>query len=144
MSEQGVVNGSCLCDAVKLSTTSANKKVGACHCGMCRKWGGSSLLVIECNSDLNFSSRENIGIYQSSDWAERGFCNKCGTHLFYRFKQNDLYYIPVGIFDNLEGLVFDHQIFIDKKPEFYSFANETKNLTEEETFAMFGSVADKL
>ena len=25
---------------------------------------------------------------QSSAWAERGFCKNCGSHLFYRLKEN--------------------------------------------------------
>lgn len=143
MSELSVVKGSCLCGAVSVSTTSTNNEVGACHCSMCRKWGGSSLLAIECGSDISFSGEENIGVYQSSEWAERGFCKKCGSHLFYRLKQNNQHFIPVGIFDNSEGLVFDHQVFIDEKPEYYSFANETKNMTGEEVFAMFASPSDK-
>ena len=143
MSELGVVKGSCLCKAVKVSTTSTNNEVGACHCGMCRKWGGSSLLVIDCSSDVSFEGEENIEVYQSSDWAERGFCKKCGSHLFHRLKQNNQHYIPVGIFDDRKGLVFDHQIFIDEKPEFYSFANKTKNMTGEEVFAMLTSLSEK-
>ena len=71
--------------------------------------------------------------------AERGFCKKCGSHLFYRLKQNNQHYIPVGIFDNSQDFVFDHQIFIDEKPEYYSFANETKNMTGEEVLLMFAS-----
>ena len=137
MSELSIIKGSCLCGAVNVSTTSTNNKVGACHCSMCRKWGGGALLVIECGSDVSFEGEENIGIYQSSEWAERGFCKKCGSHLFYKFKQKNQYYIPVGIFDNDEGLVFDHQVFIDEKPEYYSFANKTKNMTGEEVFAQF-------
>ena len=31
----------------------------------------------------------------------------------------------------------DNQIFIDEKPDFYSFANETTTLTGEEVFAQF-------
>ena len=137
MSNLNVVKGSCLCGAVKVSTTSTNKKIGACHCNMCRKWGGGAFLAVECGSDVSFEGQENIGIYQSSEWAERGFCKNCGSHLFYKFKQNNQYYVPVGILDNSEGLVFDHQVFIDEKPEYYSFANETKNMTGEELFAMF-------
>ena len=143
MSELSILEGSCLCGAVSVSTTSTNQEVGACHCSMCRKWGGSSLLAIECGSDVSFTGEENIGVYQSSEWAERGFCNKCGSHLFYRLKQNNQYYIPVGIFDNSEGLVFDHQIFIEEKPEYYSFANKTKNMTGEEVFAMFAPPSSK-
>jgi hypothetical protein len=140
MSDLNIVHGGCLCGAVGLSTTSIDRHVAACHCGMCRKWGGGALLAVECGSDVNFTGGENIGIYQSSEWAERGFCNKCGTHLFYRIKQNNQYYIPAGVFHNDQGFVLSHQVFIDEKPEYYSFANETKNLTGEELFAQFASL----
>jgi hypothetical protein len=143
MSEVSVANGSCLCGAVKVSKPNRSNKVAACHCNMCRKWGGGALLVVDCGSDVSFKGEENIGVYQSSEWAERGFCNKCGSHLFYRFKQNNQYYIPVGIFDNSEGLVFEHQVFIDEKPEYYSFANQTKNMTGEELFAQYAPPSEK-
>ena len=45
--------------------------------------------------------------------------------------------MPVGLFDNSEELKFDHQIFIDEKPDYYSFSNETKNMTGEEVIAQF-------
>lgn len=136
MSELSLVKGSCLCGAVKIATASINHHVAACHCSMCRKWGGGALLGVECDHGISFEGEENIGIYQSSEWAERGFCNKCGSHLFYRLKENHHYYIPVGIFDGELDLVFDLQVFIEEKPEYYSFANETKNMTGEELFAM--------
>ena len=142
MSELTVVKGSCLCKAVKLSTNSMNPHVAACHCNMCRKWGGGALMAVECSSDISFEGEENIGLYQSSKWAERGFCKKCGSHLFYRYKQNNQYYIPAGIFDRESSLVLEHQVFIDEKPEYYSFANETKNMTGEEIFAQFGSQSE--
>lgn len=143
MSELNVAKGSCLCGAVKVSTTSMNNHVAACHCSICRKWGGGAFLGVECNGDVSFEGEDHIGVYQSSEWAERGFCKKCGSHLFYRLKANNHYYIPVGIFDHQSGLVFDLQVFIDEKPEYYSFANETKNLTGEELFAMFASDSSK-
>lgn len=139
MSGVNDIKGSCLCGAVHLSTSSLNEHVAACHCQMCRQWGGGPLLAVECGSDVSFSGEDNIGVYQSSEWAERGFCQKCGSHLFYRLKQNSQYYIPVGIFDNSEGFVLEHQVFIDEKPDYYSFANETKNMTGAEVFAQFES-----
>jgi hypothetical protein len=143
MSNLSVVKGSCLCGAVKISTTSINRHVAACHCSMCRKWGGGALLGVECDSDISFQGEENIGVYQSSQWAERGFCNKCGSHLFYRLKESNHYYIPVGIFDEQSDLVFDLQVFIEEKPEYYSFANKTKNLTGTELFEQFASSESK-
>ena len=135
MSNAKVLTGSCLCGAVSISSSSISNHVAACHCSMCRKWGGGPLLGVECEGELSFSGAENIGVYQSSEWAERGFCKNCGSHLFYRLKENNHYYLPVGIFDNSEGLVFDLQVFIEEKPEYYSFANKTNNLTGAELFA---------
>ncbi|MEQ9448085.1 MAG: GFA family protein, partial [Rhodospirillaceae bacterium] len=71
---------------------------GACHCGTCRKWGGGPLLAVDCGEHVTIDGEENVSIYQSSDWAERGFCGKCGTHLFYRLTQQPFYVIPVGLF----------------------------------------------
>jgi hypothetical protein len=113
---------------------------------MCRKWGGAALLGVESNGEVCFSGEDNIGIYQSSEWAERGFCQNCGSHLFYRLKENNHYYIPVGIFDRFdtdENLVFDLQVFIEEKPDYYAFANQTKNMTGSELFALFTSSSEK-
>jgi hypothetical protein len=142
MSNLSVAKGSCLCKSVSISTTNRSNLMAACHCNMCRKWGGGAFLAIECGSNVSFEGEENIGVYQSSEWAERGFCQKCGTHLFYKFKQNNQYYMPVGLFDNSEGLIFEHQVFIDEKPEYYSFANETKNMTGAELFAQFAPTSE--
>ena len=39
--------------------------------------------------------------------------------------------------DDDKNLVFSHQVFIDEKPTFYSFSNETNNMTGAEIFAKF-------
>ena len=129
--------GGCLCGAVRFTAAACNHHVGACHCRMCRKWGGGPLLAIDCGTDVGFEGEESISVYPSSDWAERGFCARCGSHLFYRLKESGQYIMPVGLFDELETPVFDHQVFIDSKPGWYDFANETKNMTGEEVFAMY-------
>ena len=129
--------GSCLCGLVTITASSINKNLGACHCGMCRKWGGGPLLAVDCGKDVSIDGEDSIGIYSSSEWAERGFCKKCGTHLFYRFKGSSQYTVPAGIFNENTNLNFDHQIFIDEKPDYYSFSNETKNMTGAEVFEMY-------
>lgn len=134
--------GSCLCGAVRFAIKTANKSVGACHCSMCRKWGGGPLFAIECGSDVHFDGTDNISIFSSSDWAERGFCSTCGSHLFYRLKKEGHYAVPVGLFDDGEQWVFDQQIFVDEKPSFYAFANKTKNLTGAEVFAQYSAPSE--
>ena len=106
---------------------------------MCRKWTGGPLLAIEGGNDIDFEGSESISVFSSSEWAERGFCSKCGSNLFYRLKKEGHYSVPVGLLDGDENLVFEHQIFIDEKPSFYSFANETKNMTGAEVFAQYSA-----
>ena len=128
---------SCLCGAVSIKAAGISRTFYACHCDMCRKWSGGPALAVNCGSDVSINGAENITVFNSSEWAERGFCSRCGTHLFYRVKGQNQYIIPVGFFDNLQGLEFESQLFIDNKPEYYCFANETKNLTRAEVFARY-------
>ena len=129
--------GRCLCGAVKFTVKAMKNSVEACHCGMCRRWGGGPLMCVECGIDVTFEGEENITVYNSSDWAERGFCKKCGSHLFYRLKDSNEHQLPVGLFDNQKKFHFDLQVFTDRKPAFYSFANETKEMTEAEVIEKY-------
>lgn len=131
------IKGSCLCGAVQITAKPANKKVGACHCVMCRKWGGGPFMEINCGTEVLFNDQECITVYNSSDWAERGFCKMCGSHLFYRLKHSGEHQIPVGLFDGALDPDFDLQVFIDEKPSFYSFAEETRMMTAAEIYEKF-------
>lgn len=142
MSASKKCQGACLCGAVSLSITVNSHSVGACHCHMCQTWGGGPLLAVECDEQVDIHGKENVGVYASSDWAERGFCRQCGTHLFYRLRQGGHYEIPVGLLDSGESWDFDHQIFIDEKPKFYDFANSTRNMTGAEAFEAFTGSTD--
>ncbi len=131
--------GTCLCGAVTISAKAMSNNIGACHCNMCQKWAGSPLMAVDCGIDISIQGEENVTIFNSSDWAERGFCKTCGSNLFYRLKQDKKYFLPVGLLDDAEGLILSHQIFIDEKPSYYHFANETQNMTGTEVFAMYAS-----
>ncbi len=141
MSETFAGKGSCLCGAVRMEAASASHHFDACHCSMCRKWGGGPLMAVGCGSDVQIKGEENVGRFSSSEWAERGFCKQCGTHLFYHLKGNDYYVLPLGLFDNARDMQFHEQVFIEEKPGFYDFANHTGKLTGEELFARFAPPA---
>lgn len=129
--------GRCLCGAVELQFAQVADTVGVCHCSMCRRWGGGPFLAVDCGTGVSISGQDSVTVYSSSDWAERGFCNACGSHLFYRLKQTGQYIIPAGLLESGEGLTMDHQIFIDEQPHYYCFANDTKNMTGAEVFALY-------
>ena len=137
MSDHLTARGECLCGAVKLTAESASPTVGACHCDTCRQWTGGPFMAVDCGTAVELTGQEHLGIYASSEWAERGFCQQCGSGLFYKLKQSGQYIVSAGILDIEKDLVFDHQVFIDEKPNYYCFSNPTKDMTGAEVFAMF-------
>lgn len=94
-------------------------------------------MEISCGSDVTIDGEEFVSIYGSSDWAERGFCKKCGTHLFYRLKESQQHMVPVGLLGDDDRLVFKSQVFIDAKPGYYEFSNKTEDMTGAELFAKY-------
>lgn len=144
MSETNAAHGSCLCGKVRVTTRRVDQNIYACHCGMCRKWTGGPLFSVACGAEVTFDGAENIGVYSSSDWAERGFCTCCGTSLFYRIKGYAEYFMPAGLFDDVDSFRLHGQTFIDCKPDYYTFANQTQNMTEAEVMAMYADEIDAL
>jgi hypothetical protein len=133
--------GQCLCGAVKFSAEGVPHDVTACHCSMCRRWTGGPDLAVEAES-VTFDGEENIGRYRSSAWAERGFCKVCGSNLFYRLVEADRYLLAPGAFDDQSGFRMTLQVFVDDKPGYYSFADETEMMTGAEVFAMYAPKQD--
>ncbi|MFV0665299.1 GFA family protein [Denitromonas sp.] len=142
MTAHNHARGTCLCGAVTLSVARPATSVGACHCRMCRKWGGGPLLAVECGTAVTIAGEDSVTVFDSSPWAQRGFCKHCGTHLFYRLKEAQQYHLPAGLFDEAPGFSFDQQIFVDEQPAYYRFANDTRNLTGAEVFALYAPPAD--
>jgi hypothetical protein len=137
MSDEMTNKGSCLCGSVTITAKHLDPKVGVCHCSRCRKWTGGPLLAVHCGLEVTIDNEASVTVYPSSDWAERGFCKSCGSHLFYRFTESKEYIVPAGVFDDDRNFEMDHQIFIEEKPNYYSFANKTENMTGAEVFAKY-------
>jgi hypothetical protein len=130
------MQGQCLCGAVKV-TVEDTEEFAVCHCGMCRQWAGGPMMCLHCEEDIHVDGEDSVARYDSSEWAERCFCKSCGTHLFYHLKGQNQHFVSVGLFDNQHSFKMAHQIFIDKKPDYYAFSNQTPTMTEQQVFEMF-------
>ncbi len=141
MTELLDLQGQCMCGVVKFSATTKRLSVVACHCDMCRRWSAGPFMSLNCGT-VNFQDHENIGRVCSSEWAERGFCKSCGSNLFYKIVESNDYQMAVGLFDDQSKLRLSLQVFTERKPEFYQFANETKMMTGAEVGATFAPPSD--
>lgn len=129
------ISGRCLCGAVQFAADIAKRHVDICHCGMCRRWSGGPFMGVAHDGAVRFEGADNIGVYASSEWGERAFCRICGTSLYWHLKGTQLYSFSAGALDDQSDLSLALQIFVDEKPAFYDFANETEMMTGAEAMA---------
>lgn len=128
------LTGKCLCGAVSITLTGMRKEVDVCHCEMCRRTYGNFAAMVS-GAGFTVSGADHIGTYKSSDWAERSFCKKCGSALWYRFTPTDFTSFAAGHFDLPEGLPIKQQIFVDEKPDWYDLVQQSPMKTGEEIVA---------
>jgi hypothetical protein len=138
MADIETMTGGCLCGAVRYEARNVSPHYHACHCGMCRRWGGGPFLGVDAAS-VQFESEASILRYSSSEWAARGSCADCGSSLFYHFKPEDRYVLCAGSFDDQSALVLANEIYIDHKPAGYEFGGEQPVMTEAEVLANYGA-----
>ncbi len=129
-------SGKCLCGAVSFTAEGVETDHHACHCGMCRRWSGGPLFAA-ATQGVRFQGEDNVARYQSSDWAERGFCKVCGTNLFYHLKPTGQYMMCIGSFDDPSPFKLIGEIYIDHKPAGYAFAGNLPGMTEAEVIEKY-------
>lgn len=131
--------GSCLCGKIQFEVTLSDSKVHVCHCAWCRKWHGGPGMAAKFDVDVITNGEKNLKWYRSSEWFKRGFCAECGTHLFGKTDDGSYSGVHVGALDDESELELDAHIFIDKKPDYYEFADKSSRLTEKEFLDMVGA-----
>lgn len=136
MSHSEQMTGTCLCGAVSISVA-ASESVEACHCGMCRRWSSGPYLALHVGTDIQITGTDQVSRFRSSAEGERGFCKICGSHLFYYFVASKRYALSAGLFQNQADFLLTAQIYVDNKPDYYSFAENTHMMTEAEVIQQF-------
>lgn len=136
------IKGTCLCGSVSVSAVPNSKTMDACHCAMCRKWSAGPYMAIACGSNVTIEG-EGATAFRSSEWAERVFCNKCGTLIAWQLADGaGECHVNAQLFGESAGFPFSLEMFIDEKPDNYSFSQQTKTLTGQEIFAMFSEAGE--
>ena len=138
MTKLSSATGHCLCGAVKFNATEVDTQMHVCHCGMCRRHAGGPTMSVHVG-EIKFEGEGDILRYQSSDYAERGTCRKCGSHLFYHLLQPDMYIMSIGAFDDQSKFTIAGEIYVDSKPGGYAFAGDHTRETEAEFLKRIGA-----
>ena len=81
------IDGGCFCGSVRFIALPPSKWCSHCHCSMCRKTHGAGYVTwvgYEQDQVSMKSGGELLTWFDSSPGAQRGFCSKCGSSIFFR------------------------------------------------------------
>lgn len=131
-----------MCGAVRFTATNVASDFGTCYCDACRRWTSTGYSGVSADlSNLDIEGEDSIAVVDSSPWADRAFCKKCGSVLWYRQKGEDgtstEISLSVGTLDGIGGMRRTLELFVDKKPEFLGPAVAERTLTEAQVMEMY-------
>ena len=116
-----LARGHCLCGAVQFEVRGPLRPVIYCHCSMCRRSSGHFFAATACaRPDLQLQSAQSLRWYASSPTARRGFCENCGSQLFWDSLGADHVSILAGSLDTPTGLIGQEHIFVSEAGDYYT------------------------
>lgn len=117
--------GRCLCGAVRFAIAGELRPVMYCYCEQCRRTSGHYVASTACDiGDLKFVQDEGLRWYSSSNEAERGFCGRCGSSLFWKPAHRRYISVMAGALDQPTGLEACAHIYVAGRPDYFDILDE--------------------
>lgn len=145
MSEATTIRGQCLCGAVTVELRGPVGDLSACHCEMCTRWGGGLQMGMEVARD-HAEVRGPVKTYQSSTFAERAWCDRCGSSLWLANTEGPdagvLEFVP-GLFEDFAGARLSRVVYADCAPRGFALAGDLERVSKADYEARFLHVEDR-
>lgn len=127
----GCLPGGCLCGGVRFLVVERPMGVVNCHCGQCRRFHGHHGAYVTVPREVvAFEADSTLAWYRSSATAERGFCARCGSSLFWKGDGNPLVDIAAGSLDQPTGLGTLRHIHMADKADYYAVEDGLERFPE--------------
>ncbi len=118
---QAPVKGSCECGCVTLEVVKEPIAAMICHCDQCRQSSGHIWAGVQVTQDgYKLQTSETLQWYQSTDVVKKGFCNACGSTIFWWLDGREAPSISAGILDNPTGVTIGKHVFVAEKGDYYT------------------------
>ncbi len=116
-----------------------------CHCGYCRKaqsaafttWVGFPADTVE------IEGAENLSWYGPTEYAERAFCTKCGTTIFYRSETGapgELHITLMSFDDPIDRAPQAHAFYDHRVPWLEGFDDLKKRTSDSAILAPYTAI----
>jgi hypothetical protein len=127
-----VATGGCQCGAVRYAFYAPLENAHVCHCRMCQRASGGVFAALAGGKPENFAwTHGTPAFFASSNLAQRGFCEKCGTPLSFKYDAPAArMYTTIGSLDRPGDVELIKQYGIESRLPWVKFC---ENVPEERT-----------
>lgn len=133
MGSAKVIEGGCLCGALRYGIAGPVGDVVHCHCAMCRRASGAPVVtwISVPVAHFAFSSGEP-SVYRSSSHAERRFCGDCGAQItFWSKHDSENIDVALGTLDQPEHYPAIRNIWTGSRLPWIQLDKHLPDYTEE-------------
>ncbi len=124
--------GGCLCGALRYASSAEPVEAGYCHCRMCQKLSGATVLPWASFSTSSFDyTKGQPKIYTSSAHGQREFCAECGSQIAFRATDtDDTVEINVGTLDDPEAITPQYHVWCNSQVSWFDTQDELPRYPE--------------
>ncbi len=124
--------GGCLCGTLRYTSSAEPVEAGYCHCRMCQKLSGATVLPWASFSTSSFDyTKGQPKIYTSSAHGQREFCAECGSQIAFRATDtDDTVEINVGTLDDPEAITPQYHVWCNSQVSWFDTQDELPRYPE--------------
>lgn len=116
-----LITGGCACGGVRYEVNGKLRDIIACHCEQCRRTSGHFVAATACRrAHFRLTMQDTLQWYCAKPDYRRGFCNRCGSSLFFEAISGERVSIAAGTLDCNQGLRVAAHIYTSEAGDYYS------------------------
>lgn len=122
-----MIDGRCLCGALRYALDPPFGMMLHCHCSICRKHHGAAFATWVSAPFAAFrwiAGENDVRRFQSSEHGARGYCGHCSSVAPQLLPDLGLAIAPAGNLDGELGIRPQSQIFVGSKASWYTIADD--------------------
>jgi hypothetical protein len=109
-----------MCGGVSYEVNGKLRDIITCHCEQCRRSSGHFVAATACRREhFKLVRQDSLQWYSAVPGYRRGFCNVCGSSLFFEETDGQRVSIAAGSLDTPQGLAIAAQIFTAEAGDYY-------------------------
>ena len=109
-----------MCGGVRYEVNGKLRNIITCHCEQCRRSSGHFVAATACRREhFKLLRQDSLQWYSAVPGHRRGFCNVCGSSLFFEETDGQRVSIAAGSLDAPQGLTIAAQIFTAEAGDYY-------------------------